>query len=328
MNMLTPDGFEGPSFISTDLAATKRFWVDYLGGVLRAEASRDGSLPCQILLGEVVLEFYAAHEAERPGAGGPNHQHYAWDIEPGEYDLWAERAQTWQVHTLRVTAHAAIHGLSLFWDDPDGYHMELAAHYTNAEDMAEAKRLRAELIERLTSVPEGTMSSTALGPPLRPVGIMSHFTNSAPDMAAAMHFWIDFMGGELYSESPAINQVFIAGVLVDLFGQRPNGPAVPPAPGSSIRQQYRFRVAPQALEQWVERAERWQVRMTMLEQKALLRLTLVAHGAGGYHVGLVACYESVEALQRDAERLCERLARLDAIAKPFTAENGLSIVSH
>src|SRR2546426_6584763 len=66
----TLDGFEGPSFVSTDLRATKHFWADYLGGSVLAEASDDGRRPCEILFGGVVLEFYPAQAGEAPGAGG------------------------------------------------------------------------------------------------------------------------------------------------------------------------------------------------------------------------------------------------------------------
>src|SRR5262249_14301722 len=162
----------------------------------------DGAWPCQVLLGGVILEFYRARAGEAPGPGGPNHQHYAWDIEAADFDAWAARAKQWGRRPLRVTAHAAIHGLSIFFDDPDGYHMELAAHYVSAGDMAEAKDARAALIEELATIP-GAAQRPATGPAAPAVGLMSHFTNSAPDLEAAKHFWIDFMGGELYTVGPA-----------------------------------------------------------------------------------------------------------------------------
>src|SRR5262249_18436709 len=158
------------------------------------------------------------------------------------------------------------------------------------------------------------------------VGLMSHFTNSAPDLEAAKHFWIDFMGGELYTVGPAITQLVLAGATVDLFAAVPARAPVPPAPGS-IRQQYRFRIPPDALQPWIERAEQWGVRMTMLAQEDLLRLTLVVHGAGGYHAGLVARYSSIDDLRADAERYRDRVARLDAISAPFTARTGLALAA-
>src|SRR5262249_52390608 len=191
------------------------------GATVVADGADDGARPCQLLLGGVVLEFYRAGPAEAPAPGGPNHQHYAWDIEPAEFNGWAARAKEWGIRPLRVTAHAAIHGLSIFFDDPDGYHMELAAHYVNAADMDVAKQARAELIQELAAIP-GDAHPVRRGGPPTPVGMMSHFTTSAPALAAATHFWIDFMGGELYTVGPAIPQLVLAGITVDLFA------AVPP----------------------------------------------------------------------------------------------------
>src|SRR5438045_3368180 len=89
------NGFEGISFVSSDLEATKCFWVDYLGGTLVAEGTDDGRRPSQVVLGGALLEFYRAQPGEAPAPGGPNHQHQAWDIEPEEWDLWAARSMQW-----------------------------------------------------------------------------------------------------------------------------------------------------------------------------------------------------------------------------------------
>src|SRR5439155_19299171 len=95
------DGFEGASFVVTDLEATKRFWVDYLGGTIVAEGS--GDQPCQVLLGGVILEFSPAMGGEAPAPGGPNPQHFAFDVEATGWDAWAARAKQCGLGSVRVT---------------------------------------------------------------------------------------------------------------------------------------------------------------------------------------------------------------------------------
>ncbi len=153
-----------------------------------------------------------------------------------------------------------------------------------------------------------------------PIGLMNHFTMSAPDVPACKRFWIDFLGGAWYSESYRLIQVLIGGILVDLFPPLdPTDERDLPEPGSPI-QRFRFAIAPDQVDAWITRAEEWRVPTELLVQDELLRLGLVFEAPGGYHVALEATYPSAAELRTAADRARDRADRLAAIAEPFTAD--------
>ncbi len=153
-----------------------------------------------------------------------------------------------------------------------------------------------------------------------PIGLMNHFTMSTPDVPACKRFWIDFLGGAWYSESFRLIQVLIGGILVDFFPPLdPNDEEALPAPGSPM-QRFRFAIAPDQVDAWIARAEEWRVPTQLAVQDELLRLGLVFEAPGGYHVALEATYPSADELQMAADRARDRVARLAAIAEPFTAD--------
>jgi hypothetical protein len=140
---------------------------------------------------------------------------------------------------------------------------------------------------------------------------MNHFTMAAPDVESAMHFWIDFMGGEWYSESDRLDQVLLGGILVDLFP--PLDDAADPAPGADV-QRFRFSIAADSIGGWVERAEEWLVRTRLESIEDLRRLTLVVEAPGGYHVGLEATFPTVDEVREAEARYRQRVQQLGAVA--------------
>ena len=145
-----------------------------------------------------------------------------------------------------------------------------------------------------------------------PIGPMNHFTLAAPDVPAAMHFWIDFMGGDWYSESDRLDQVLLGGILVDLFPPLDEAAAAAPGDGA---QRFRFSIEPDSVAAWIEKAEEWLVRTSLEVQEELLRLILVVDSPGGYHVGLEATYASSSELWDAVARHKERVSRLDRLAE-------------
>jgi hypothetical protein len=161
-----------------------------------------------------------------------------------------------------------------------------------------------------------------------PIGLMNHITMSTPDVPACKRFWIDFLGGEWYSESFRLIQVLIGGILVDFFPPLdPNDEEAVPAPGSPV-QQFRFAISPDQVGPWVARAEEWQVRTDLQVQESLLRLALVFEAPAGYHVALEARYPSVEALRDAAQQHERRVANLSALTGPGLASSPPSAQDH
>jgi hypothetical protein len=161
--------------------------------------------------------------------------------------------------------------------------------------------------------------------PTTPIGLMNHITMSTPDVPACKRFWIDFLGGEWYSESFRLIQVLIAGILVDFFPPLdPNDEEAQPEPGSAA-QRFRFAIPPDQVGPWIARAEEWQVHTELAVEPALLRLGLVFEAPSGYHVALEAQYPSLEALRAAEREYRERVARLSAIRAPFTTDRGPAV---
>jgi catechol 2,3-dioxygenase-like lactoylglutathione lyase family enzyme len=145
--------FEGASFISTDIEASLHFWCDFVGAELIGEGDAEGRVPWRVALGGVVLEFYPAAEGQQPSPG-TNGQHYCWDCEPTEFDFWIERGLAWQMRPKHIGVHANGKELSLYWDDPDGYHLEVAAHYCTNVELMKARAVRTKRFNELNALPD------------------------------------------------------------------------------------------------------------------------------------------------------------------------------
>jgi hypothetical protein len=153
-----------------------------------------------------------------------------------------------------------------------------------------------------------------------PIGLINHFTNIAPDVETTKHFYIDFLGGTWYSENFRLHQVALGGVLIDCFPPEQGAEAMP-EPGCE-RQGYRFAIDPAQVGAWVEHAEDWRVRTTMLVEPELRRLSLKFDTPNGYHIALGATYASVEALDEAVEEYGGRIEALSRITEPFTINSG------
>ena len=279
--------YEGASIVASDIRATLHFWVDFVGGQLIDEGSPDGRLPWRVDISGSAMEIYAAAAGQQPSPGATN-QHYCWDIEPTDFDRWVERGKLWQMRPKSISAHHNGLELSLYWDDPDGYHFEVAAHYCTDHELRKTREARMGAFRELMALPQGpftieTMPSTLSAP--ASIGLMNHFTMAAPDVEAAMNFWMDFLGADWYSESDRLDQVLLGGVLVDLFP--PVDDAAEPAPGG-LSQRFRFAVPADSISDWIEKAQDWRVPTSLSEERELHRHVLVVEAPGGYHVGLEA----------------------------------------
>jgi catechol 2,3-dioxygenase-like lactoylglutathione lyase family enzyme len=114
------------TLVASDVQATKRFYTEVLGA---KEPDRAGG-PVSVNLAGTIIDFFPASEAQKPspGSGG---QHHAYIINLEDYDTWVEHLQAHDVPVRRTT-----HGLgriSIYVDDPDGYHIEFTVPFSDLE---------------------------------------------------------------------------------------------------------------------------------------------------------------------------------------------------
>jgi catechol 2,3-dioxygenase-like lactoylglutathione lyase family enzyme len=114
------------TLVSSDIDRTRQFYVDVLGAQV---PERTGG-PASVNLAGTLIDFFPSSAAQQPSPGGGG-QHHAYIIRLEDYDLWVEHFQG-----LGVTHRRTTHGMgrmSIYVDDPDGYHIELTVPFENAE---------------------------------------------------------------------------------------------------------------------------------------------------------------------------------------------------
>jgi catechol-2,3-dioxygenase len=114
------------TLVSNDVDRSKRFYTEVLGAT---PPKRDGG-PVSVDLAGTIIDLFPASEGRQPspGSGG---QHHAYIIRLEDYDPWVEHFQNNNVPARRTT-----HGLgrmSIYVDDPDGYHIELTVPFASQE---------------------------------------------------------------------------------------------------------------------------------------------------------------------------------------------------
>jgi catechol 2,3-dioxygenase-like lactoylglutathione lyase family enzyme len=114
------------TLVTNDVERSKRFYTEILGA---AEPQRTGG-PTSVNLAGTIIDLFPAHDdwQPSPGSGG---QHHAYIIRLEDYDPWVEHFQAKDVPIHRTT-----HGMgrmSIYVDDPDGYHIEFTVPFENAE---------------------------------------------------------------------------------------------------------------------------------------------------------------------------------------------------
>ncbi len=113
------------TLVARDVAQSKKFYTEVLGAT---EVDRDW--PPSVVLGGTVVDFFAATGDQQPSPGTRG-QHHAYEIKLDDFDRWVEHLKACGVpHQL---AHHGMLRISIYLEDPDGYHIELTASIDSEE---------------------------------------------------------------------------------------------------------------------------------------------------------------------------------------------------
>jgi len=116
------------TLVTNDLEKSRRFYVEVMGAT---EPSR-GMGPVSVDLAGTLIDLFPAGNGRdpMPGSGG---QHHAYLIRIEDFDEWVRHFEANGI-PYRRTTHV-LERISVYVDDPDGYHLELTVPFEN-EDVA------------------------------------------------------------------------------------------------------------------------------------------------------------------------------------------------
>jgi catechol 2,3-dioxygenase-like lactoylglutathione lyase family enzyme len=114
------------TLVASDVERSRRFYTDVLGA---KPPERVGG-PVSVNLAGTVIDIFPASERgmPSPGSGG---QHHAYIIRLEDYDPWVKHLEQHEIPT-RLTTHG-LGRMSIYVDDPDGYHLELTVPFADQE---------------------------------------------------------------------------------------------------------------------------------------------------------------------------------------------------
>jgi hypothetical protein len=78
-------------------------------------------------------------------------------------DWWLQRALDWGMRPRTVSVHHNGLELGMYWDDADGYHFEVAAHFCTDAELVAFHGQRKERLRQLMALPKKQFS-VATGP--------------------------------------------------------------------------------------------------------------------------------------------------------------------
>ena len=110
------------TLVTSDVERTRRFYAEVLG----AELPKRVGGPASVNLAGTVIDFFPASDDNPPSPGSWG-QHHAYMIGLDDYDRWVEHFGQQGV-AFRRTTHG-LHRMSIYVDDPDGYHIELTVEF-------------------------------------------------------------------------------------------------------------------------------------------------------------------------------------------------------
>ena len=117
------------TLVTNDIERSKRFYTEVLGADA-PERNPGGRGPVSVNLAGTVIDLFAPSEGQQPSPGGHG-QHHAYIVGLEDFDPWVERLKEFGV-PVDLTTHGQGR-LSVFFDDPDGYHIELTVPFDDID---------------------------------------------------------------------------------------------------------------------------------------------------------------------------------------------------
>ena len=114
------------TLVASDVERSKRFYTDVLGA---QPPARTGG-PVSVNLAGTIIDLFPANDRQQPSPGGGG-QHHAYIIRLEDYDPWVKHLRSKEV-PVRLTTHG-LGRMSIYVDDPDGYHIELTVPFDDPE---------------------------------------------------------------------------------------------------------------------------------------------------------------------------------------------------
>ena len=114
------------TLVSADVERSRNFYTEVLGARL---PERVGG-PTSVNLGGTVIDIFPARGDSQPHPGSIG-QHHAYVINLEDYDPWVEQLRKHDV-AIDMRTHG-LHRMSIYLDDPDGYHIEFTVLFDSDE---------------------------------------------------------------------------------------------------------------------------------------------------------------------------------------------------
>jgi catechol-2,3-dioxygenase len=114
------------TLVSSNVEKSKQFYTEILGAV---EPERQGG-PTSVNFAGTVIDLFPTSDSQQPSPGSMG-QHHAYIIRLEDYDPWVEHLQARNI-PIRRTTHG-MHRISIYLDDPDGYHIEFTVPFDSDE---------------------------------------------------------------------------------------------------------------------------------------------------------------------------------------------------
>lgn len=117
--------FEHWTLVTSDLARSKRFYVDVLGAT-----PIEREFPPGVVFGGTTIDMFSATQEQHPEPGSLG-QHHAYGIRLEDFDAWVQHLNKQDV-PISIASHTR--HISIYLEDPDGYHFELVVRFNSREE--------------------------------------------------------------------------------------------------------------------------------------------------------------------------------------------------
>ena len=114
------------TLVTSDVARSKAFYAEVLGAT-----PIDREWPPSVVLANTTVDFFAVTDDQKPEPGSLG-QHHAYSIRLEDYDAWVEHLRSHEA-PIFMASHGS-RRMSIYVDDPDGYHIELTVGFDSDEE--------------------------------------------------------------------------------------------------------------------------------------------------------------------------------------------------